>query len=175
MVGRAVEAVIQGIAPDTITRLERAAQSRFEEAVYLSKRHPLAAVYLCGYCVEMCLAAAFFLGAGFTLNQPIDPETRKRRMAKARQERDLKGDPLMSSDPHPLPGWAKFVRWQRLGLEWNLKSSETLLNEAIRRAEIVYKHWRPELRYKNKYVSADQWDETRHATEWFIRNRLKWH
>ena len=35
-------------------------------------------------------------------------------MAQARQLKTVSGEPLMSSDPHPLVGWARFLEWQKL-------------------------------------------------------------
>jgi hypothetical protein len=40
-----------------------------------------------------------------------------------------------------------------------------------RKAEMVYKHWRPELRYKTTNVAPNQLDEVRRAATWFIEQR----
>ena len=97
------------LAPNTVRKLEIAAERRYEEGECLKKQNRLlAALYLYGYSVEMCLAAAYFRSAGFNLNQTIDDDTRRRRMAQARQLR------LMSNEPHPLDGWARFLEWHRL-------------------------------------------------------------
>ncbi len=86
-------------------------------------------------------------------------------MAKARQ---LK---LMESDPHPLVGWPRFMEWRR-SINKELTSREAqLLTEAIHRAELADKHWRPELRYKMMKVSWDQLQEVRRAAIWFIEHR----
>jgi hypothetical protein len=77
----------------------------------------------------------------------------------------------MNSDPHPLVGWARFLQWQR-GLAATLAAPELQrLNEAVRRAEQVYKHWRPELRYKTIDVVAGQLDEVRRAAAWFLEQQ----
>ncbi len=157
------------LAEDTVRQLEGAAKRRFDEAKSLiAKQHFLAAVYLYGYCVEMCLAAAYFRSAGFNPNTKIDRETRRLRMAKARQLRTPSGEPLMSSDPHPIVGWARFLEWQR-SLNAGLSNVERQqLSDGIIKAEVVYKHWRPELRYKTTTVGPRQLDEVRKTASWFI-------
>ena len=93
------------LSPDTVARLERAAYHRFESAEILrAQERRLAAVYFFGYSVEMWLAAAYFRGAGFKPHEPIDRDTRQRRMVQARQLRTVTGTFLMNSDPHPLVG-----------------------------------------------------------------------
>jgi hypothetical protein len=160
------------LSPDTVFRLKRAAKLRFKEADHLlAKKHRLAAVYFYGHCVEMCLSAAYFRSVGFSGNVPIDRDTRRRRMAQARQLRIASGEPLMNNDPHPLVGWARFLQWQR-NLPPAITTQESQrLKEAVNRAEKVYRHWRPELRYKTIDVRPDQSDEVRRAAAWFIENQ----
>ena len=156
------------IAPDSIGRLRRAAQGRFEEAVMLiAKKRYLTALYLFGYSVEMCLTAAYFRRVGFDSNRPIDRETRARRMAQARQLRTSADEPMMSSDPHPLVGWARFLEWQRSQTKLSNEDSQRL-KEAIHRAEKVYKHWRPHLRYKTSDVALNQLNEVHWGAAWFL-------
>jgi hypothetical protein len=159
------------LAPDTITRLERAAKQRVDDADCLSSDgRRMAALYLLGYAVEMCLSAAYFRSIGFPLNTTIDREMRKRRMTQARQLRSSDGKPLMSSEPHPLVGWARYLEWQR-ELSGSLSAQgRARLRESIRRAGIVYRHWRPELRYKLTEVKPPQFVEARLAVEWFVQN-----
>jgi len=166
-----VHALADHLAPDSISLLERSAQQRVSDATCLSKDgRRLVALYLLGYAVEMCLAAAYFRSVGFAPNAPIDRETRKRRMAQARQIQAVDGMPLMSSDPHPLVGWARYLQWQRQLSETLGQPEQGRLREAVRRAEIVYRHWRPELRYKSTEVREAQLAEVRFAAEWFIQN-----
>jgi hypothetical protein len=159
------------LAPDSINLLERAARQRGADATCLSADgRRLVAIYFLGYAVEMCLSAAYFRSIGFAPNTPIDRETRRRRMAQARQILLPDGQPLMSCDPHPLVGWARYLEWQR-NLSGGLSDPEReRLREAIRRAGIVYRHWRPELRYKLTQAQAPQLAEVRLAAEWFIQN-----
>ena len=71
-----VAALADHLAPDCIARLERAAAERLAEAELLRKqRRWLAAMYLYGYTIEMCLAAAYFRSAGFHVSMPIDRDT----------------------------------------------------------------------------------------------------
>jgi len=118
----------------------------------------------------MCLASACFRSIGFALNTPIDRETRKRRMTHARQRRLPDGEPLMSSDPHPLVGWARYLEWQRKLSATLSRQEGQRLREAVRRAAIVYRHWRPELRYKLTEAREPQVAEVRLSAEWFIQN-----
>lgn len=157
------------LAPDSISRLERAAQRRFEEADILSStRRHLAAIYLYGYVVEMCLTAAVFRNAGFPRHAPIDRDTRQRRMAQARQLG------VMSSDAHPLSGWARFLLWQRSARSVPKNAVLELLRSSVSKAEAAYRHWRPELRYKLADVTPEQVREVRQAAAWFLehQNRL---
>jgi hypothetical protein len=154
------------LAPDTVNSLKRAAEQRVEDANrLLAHGRPLAALYFFGYSVEMVLCAAYYRNAGFSPNVPIDRDARQRRMARARQLM------LMESDPHPLVGWARFLEWQRSTVG-DLTSEDTrLLKEAIDKAGLVYKHWRPELRYKTAQVTEDQIEEVRRSATWFIKHR----
>ena len=167
-----VSPLIGHLAPDCIWRLERAAEQRFREADHLrAKGCSLAALYLYGYSVEMCLSAAYYSSVGFSPSASIDREARRRRMAQARQLKTASGEPLMNNDPHPLVGWARFLEWQR-SASTNLSSSaKQRLQHAVRRAGLVYKHWRPELRYKTAAVTPTQVDEVRRAASWFVENR----
>ena len=160
------------LAPDSIKRLQRAAEHRFEDARrLLEQERLLASLYFFGYSVEMILSAAYYRSAGFSPNMPIDRDTRQRRMAYARTLRAPDGQPLMESDPHPLVGWARYLEWQRSS-SGNLAPREVqLLRAAIRNAELVYKHWRPELRYKSTQVSTDQVEEVQESAFWFLQHR----
>jgi hypothetical protein len=160
------------LAPDSIYRLERAAEQRYDEADRLvSHKRLLAAVYFYGYSVEMCLSVAYYRSAGFPPNAAIDQDTRRRRMAQARQLQTSTGQPLMSSDPHPLVGWARFLEWQRSASATLSAKESQRLKECIHRAESVYKHWRPELRYKTTDVTPNQLGEVRGAASWFLDHR----
>jgi len=44
----------------------------------------------------------------------------------------------MSSDPHPLVGWARFLEWQRSSTGGLTPQSAQRLREAINRAQVVY-------------------------------------
>jgi hypothetical protein len=160
------------LSPDTINRLEQAAKNRYQEATRLrEQRRLLCALYLYGYSVEMCLAAAYYRSAGFSPNSPIERDTRERQMKYARTLRDVDNKPLMDAHPHPLVGWARFLYWRRR-LSSQLGADETRrLREALHKAETVYKHWRPELRYKTTDVSPAQLEEVRRCVDWFIANR----
>ncbi len=167
-----VSGLASHLSPDTINRLEQAAIRRYEEGTRLCERKRfLCAVYLYGFSVEMCLAAAYFRSSGFAPNSPIGRETRERQMKYARAIRDADNQPLMDAAPHPLIGWARLLQWRRR-LSSQLTAAQTSrLREALKKAEIVYKHWRPELRYKTKDVLPAQLAEVRKCVDWFIANR----
>jgi hypothetical protein len=158
------------LAPDTIARLERAAQQRFATAELLRRERRLAALYFYGYSAEICLSTAYFRHLGFGRNMPIDRDTRQRRMAQARQVRE-NGEFLMSSDPHPLVGWARFLQWQRKSSGGLSEADQERLREAIKNAIVIYNYWRPEMRYKILEYSEKQLDEVRRAARWFIDNQ----
>jgi hypothetical protein len=158
-----IPALAAHLAPNTVLRLERAAKERYEDAERLKEQNRLlAALYLYGYSVEMCLTAAYFRGAGYAANRVISDDDRRGRM------RDARNWGLMSADPHPLVGWAKFLEWQRLSSGSATAAERDKLQQAVRRAERVYKHWRPELRYKLTQVMKNQFDEVRQCVRWFI-------
>ncbi len=164
-------ALTDHIAPNSVQQLERAAGNRFEEGECLKKQNRLlAALYLYGYSVEMCLAAAYFRSNGFSPNRIITENERRRRMAQARQILHQDGDPLMSNLSHPLDGWARFLAWHRQ-LKHLSDQEKNRLREAVRKARMVCRHWRPELRYKTTCVLPRQFDEVRHCTRWFIEQR----
>lgn len=92
-------------------------------------------------------------------------------MALARQMRDAGGSLLMNADPHPLPGWARFLYWQKTSSLDLPEQKLRTLKEAIGRADTIYRHWRPEIRYKVCDVTNRQMDEVRIAAVWFIEQR----
>jgi hypothetical protein len=163
------------LALDNIARLERAAEHRFATADLLRPQNgrQLAALYFYGYSSEMCLAAAYFRSDGFNSQTPIDRDTRQRRMAKARQLRSPDGEPIMTSDPHPLVGWARFLRWQRSASNNLSEQDAQRLNEAINKAQTVYNYWRPELRYKTLVITDSQLEIVRPAAKWILDNKSR--
>jgi hypothetical protein len=167
-----VSSLADHLGPDTINNLERAAEQRIEDANRLLERKRfLAALYFFGYSVEMSLSAACYRTSGLSPNQPISRDMRERRMAKARNLRTATGDPLMESDPHPLVGWARILQWQRSTSSRLTAREIQLLREAVGQAELAYKHWRPELRYKTTQVTPGHVEEVRRAATWFIKRR----
>jgi hypothetical protein len=164
----------QRLSADSPAKLERAAQNRFDTAEILrGKERRLAAVYLYGYCAEMCLSSAYFRSAGFTAIMPIDRDTRNRRMAQARRQRGANGEFLMNSDPHPIMGWAQFLYWHRLIPGTMTAQQDQCLKEAIKKATLLYQNWRPELRYKVVEITDSQVADVRHAADWILKNQRR--
>ncbi|SRR6266852_3039456 len=164
---RDVASFAERLAPDTIIRLERAAQHRYESGNILWKeKRRLAALYLYGYTAEICLTAAYFRSAGFSRIALIDRETRNRRMAQARQMN------LMPSDPHPILGWARFLEHQRLA-GYLSDQDRQMLREAVNKAAFIYSYWRPELRYKVVDIGDELTDKVQKAAKWLLDNQSK--
>ena len=162
------------LSPDTVTRLERAAHQRFTSAEVLrTQARRLAALYFYGYSAEMWLSAAYFRSAGFGLHEPIDRDTRHRRMVQARQLRLDSGAFLMNSDPHPLVGWARFLEWQKSASGALAAADAQRLKEAVNKAVEIYNYWRPELRYKVVEITEPQLQVVRSAAIWLKENQAK--
>lgn len=160
------ESLADRLGPDTIAKLVRAAEQRFATAEFLRTQPArwLAALYFYGYSAEMWISAAFYRSAGFRPHDPIDRDTRHRRMIQARQLR------LMNGDPHPLVGWARFLEWHRSASELSVADAQRL-KEVIDKAIQIYNHWRPELRYKIVQVTESQLSEVRRAVAWLRDNQ----
>jgi hypothetical protein len=133
----------------------------------------LAAVYLYGYVIEMCLTAAYFRSIGFHANDEVDAEVLHLKMKQARQRPAAGGQPLMGSDPHPLVGWALLLQDQRRRAA--AKALGRVQSEELRRgvdhARQAYRHWRPALRYKTVQARPAQFQEVRDAASWFLSRR----
>ena len=158
-------------APDTPNRLERAAELRHNDALVLMKKgNRLGALYLLGHSAEMCLTAAYFRAVGFSAMTVIDRDIRRQHMARARNLIGEDGLALMNSDPHPIVGWARFLRYQRSASKLSKRQAQHL-DEGIAKAELIYKHWRPELRYKIADVTKAQLGEAVAASAWFLEQR----
>src|SRR4051794_20319239 len=99
--------LVDQLGPDTIARFERSAPLRLEEGDVLAIRYPLTAIYLYGYSAEMLLKAAYFRHLKFRALDEIDRDTRNRAMALAQLHN------FMSRDPHDIPGWARFLVWDK--------------------------------------------------------------
>jgi hypothetical protein len=164
-----VPSLIEHLAPDTIRTLVQAAQRRYDDGERLAKDRPLVAVYMWGFAVEMCLGACYYRSIGLSQTAEIDRDTRQRRMAYARQLG------LMSNEGHPIVGWARLLQHQHKKApdETRNRKKQALLQEAVTRAEKVYRQWRPELRYKLTDVSQKQFNEVRESTLWFLKLQTK--
>ena len=162
----------QRLAPDTLNRLERAAEHRYVSGdVLWERKRRLAALYMYGFSAEISLTAAYFRCAGFSPNTEIDRDTRRRRMAQARLIEMPNGSRLMSGDPHPILGWARFVEYVRLA---NATAQDRQrLREAINKAAIIYRYWRPELRYKVADVTDEQLQQVQIAAKWLLGNHAQ--
>ena len=76
----------------------------------------------------------------------------------------------MNTDPHPIIGWARLLRWQQEAMDPNMAAAKRkIYNTAIEIAKIVHRHWTPVLRYKVKDVEEAQLEEMRESAEWFLK------
>ena len=121
----------------------------------------------------MWLCVAYFRGTGFGPQEPIDRDTRRRRMAQARHLRLDSGVFLMNSDPHPLIGWARFLEWQKSASGALAAEDAQRLSEAVNKAVEIYSYWRPELRYKVVHITEPQLQVVRGAAVWLKDNQDK--
>ncbi len=166
-----VTALVERLAPDSIALLERAARQRIADAEDLNRNgRRLPAIYFLGFAVEMLLAAAYFRRLGYRPREPIEPRDRKSTMTQLRHTKDEEGEVLMSGDPHPIPGWAKAIIWLRTNQGTTSNGERERMKAALKNSERIYRHWRPELRYKCADVSEDQFEEAFHAADWFVQN-----
>ena len=94
-------------------------------------------------------------------------------MAQARQMHLSNGEPLMNSDPHPLVGWAHFLKQQRQLVGGLSPQDEQRLREAVNKAVLIYNHWRPELRYKITDVDERHLRDVQRAAKWLIDNQAQ--
>ena len=93
--------IIGKIGPDTVSRLERAAERRCAEADWLAEgKHHLAALYFYGYVAEIVLGLAYFRMIGYNAKDPIlrDALDKALKLTRSRS--------LMSDKAHPVDGWA---------------------------------------------------------------------
>lgn len=130
-------------------------------------------MYFYGYSAEMWLTAAYYRSAGFGPHEPIDRDTRHRRMVQARQLRLESGVFVMNADPHPLVGWANFLEWHRSASGALSLAEKQRLTEAVRRATEIYYYWRPELRYKVVEITEPQLNVVRRAATWLKDHQAK--
>jgi hypothetical protein len=153
------------MTPDAINRLRQAGEHRFITAEILRReKRRLAAVYFYGFSAEMIISAAVFRSQGFSPNAAISRDALHRRMVATRQIG------LMSSDPHPLVGWALVLQHQKK-LHDATSVTAARLREAVKQAAQIYKYWRPELRYKTTQFTDGTVTLVRRAASWFIENQ----
>jgi hypothetical protein len=154
--------LIDRIASDTVTKLEKAAPRRISEASTLIEGgHHLAAVYLCGYAAEMALGSAYFKILGFQPNQAI-PENRRNLAKRKAAGVGYRG---VSHPSHPLDGWVRILIEERAASL--LPGYPQALAKAITaRVDAIAQHWWPHLRYRDFEATASQSAEVIEATRW---------
>jgi hypothetical protein len=103
--------IIGKIGPDTVSRLERAAERRCAEADWLFEgKHHLAALYFYGYVAEIVLGLTYFTMIGYNAKEPIlrDALNKTLKLTRSRS--------LMSDKAHPVDGWALLLIEERAQL-----------------------------------------------------------
>ena len=156
--------IISKVGPDSVSRLERAAERRCAEADWLAEgRHHLAALYFYGYVAEIVLGNAYFKMLGYNAKDPILREDLKRALVPAGSRS------LMSDKSHPVDGWALLLIEERARLfppayekrlERKLKDCSLLIRE----------NWSPKLRYRAIEIGADQVTPVRESAHWLLEN-----
>src|SRR4051812_3823455 len=130
------KSLVDQLGPDTIVRFVRSAPLRAEEGDFLSEKHRLTSIYLCGYAAEMILKAAYFKNIGFHSIDEIDRATRNRAMALAQSHN------FMSWDPHDILGWARLLVWDKETLH-TPAYDVNFGRQIVAKAQTVYENWRP--------------------------------
>ena len=92
-------------------------------------------------------------------------------MAQARLLVMPNGERMMSHEPHPIVGWARFLEHQRLADPRLTNSDRQRLREAIHKAEFIYSYWRPELRYKVVDLGDEPLRKVQKAAKWLLDNQ----
>ncbi len=155
--------IIGKIGPDTVSRLERAAEKRFAEADWLAEgKHHLAAIYLYGYVAEIVLGSTYFKMKGYNATDPIPREVLDKTLKLARLRSS------MSDKAHPVDGWALLLieeKAQLYGPAYE-RRMERLLRE---RSSLISENWSPKLRYRAIEVGADQVKPVRDSAHWLLK------
>jgi hypothetical protein len=126
----------------SIRRFRAAASLRYEEGLQLaSEERRLASVYLCGYCAEMLLKAAYFRLIGFGETDRIQLSD----MYNARNRANSTFAIGWTGNLHDLPGWNYLLieEHRYLGAPLNLGLRSDLSAHISR----IHVNWREYLRY----------------------------
>lgn len=151
------------LAAGSIATLEAAAPWRRQDAEVLEQKGRRgAAVYLYGYVAEIRLCAACYRIQDYASSATITDQIRK---VCERDARDLH---LMGSEPHHLPGWARYLVHLRRTKNHaiNRHSSDQLLAHV----DDLYAQWRPRLRYKTLVPTTAQLKIVVEAVDWLDTN-----
>jgi len=156
--------IIGKIGPDTVSRLERAAERRCAEADWLSEgKHHLAALYFYGYVAEIVLGLTYFRMIGYNAKEPIlrDALNKTLKLTRSRS--------LMSDKAHPVDGWALLLIEERARLYPPAyeRRMERLLRD---RALVISENWSPKLRCRAIEIGEDQVTPVRESAHWLLEN-----
>ncbi len=155
------------IGEHTISRLERAAEKRFEEADFLVEgKHGLTAVYLFGYVAEIVLGAAFFRLRGYGKTDEITQSVLRKAINEAMHLS------RMPDKSHPIDGWAARLIEERKS-DFPPPFAPKLEELIQRNADVIGENWGPKLRYRTLKVTEKQVRTVRSAAGWFLRNYPK--
>lgn len=148
----------------SIDSLDAAASWRLHEAQLLrEKGRPCCAVYLFGYVAEMRIVAACLRLVGCPPTMAVSLADLNILKADARQQN------LMTSDPHDIAGWARYLLYSRRAhhSRW---FGANVRDKIQYHGDGLYEHWRPRLRYKALTPTAAQVAAVAEAAEWFDSN-----
>lgn len=159
--------IIRTIGPDSVSRLEKAAERRCAEADCLDRAgHRLGALYFYGYAIEIAIGIAYFKMIGFGSMDPILPKDLKRALVPAASHS------LMSDKSHPIDGWVLLlidVRARLYPPAYEKRLERKLKNCSL----LVRESWSPKLRYRAMEIGADQVAPVRESAHWLLKNSHK--
>jgi hypothetical protein len=149
----------------SLRALANAARVRHDDAAALARAGRFAAaIYVSGDVAEICLEYGCCRAKGMNDNDRLGRDALRELMAHARRQN------VMSSDAHPLEGWAAYLRWIRQADTEIDDARRELLRTAVAQARRIWRHWRPELRYLPTEANARQWSEVEAAAGWFVKS-----
>ena len=152
---------------DSIAGFEGAAQERYREAVLLRRLgRNYAAIYICGYAIEMWLKAAFFWNENVCHHTaPITVSDRDRAWRMRASARVTFGQ-----NHHDLSVWARLLTYVRAATGILSPFPPQLKLEIERVADAARKHWDPELRYRHIEIMPGETRTVFKAASWLRRH-----
>ena len=155
--------ILKKLGHDTVSRLVKAASSRYNEASYLRVGgYYLSSIYLAGYAAEMTIGASYFRSVmDYGPNRKIDEHDLQTLLKAARLISKLE------DKSHPIDGLAHlYIRDKRT---LNPPGFDEKIEDSLRdRVGIIVQDWGPKLRYRAIEASSHEADRVLKAVQWII-------